>query len=63
MHQELIGAIQTSLELQKCRHCGCMRESLEQICDRLNECNDAEFYPLFCTAKEAFGRLEAVEYT
>ena len=63
MINELIKSIQTSIELNKCRHCGCMRESLEGICQRLENTEDAKFYPLFCEAKAAAGRLEAVEYT
>ena len=49
--------------MSKCRHCGCMRESLEGIRDRLEDSNDPQFYPLFCEAKAAAERLEAVEYT
>ena len=63
MIQKLIQSIQTSIELSKCRHCGCMRESLEGIRDRLEGSNDPQFYPLFCEAKAAAERLEAVEYT
>lgn len=61
--QQLIKSIQTSIELNKCRHCGCMRESLEGIRDRLEDSSDLQFYPLFCEAKSAAERLEAVEYT
>ena len=63
MIQQLINSICTSIELSKCRHCGCMRESLEGIRDRLEDSNDPQFYPLFCEAKAAAERLEAVEYT
>ena len=63
MMQQLVKSIQTSIELSKCRHCGCMRESLEGIRDRLEDSNDPRFYPLFCEAKAAAQRLEAVEYT
>ena len=63
MLNQLITSIQTSIELNKCRHCGCMRESLEGICDRLESTTDAQFYPLFYEAKAAAARLEAVEYT
>ena len=63
MIQKLIQSIQTSIELSKCRHCGCMRESLEGIRDRLENSNDPRFYPLFCETKAAAERLEAVEYT
>lgn len=58
----IIKSIQTSIELNKCRHCGCMRESLEGIRDRLENCNDAQFYSLFCEAKSAAERLEGTEY-
>ena len=40
-----------------------MRESLEGIRERLEDSNDPNFYPLFCEAKSAAARLEAVEYT
>lgn len=58
----LIQTIQSSIELNKCRHCGCMRESLEQIKERLEGTDDAQFYPLFCEVGVAFGKLENVEY-
>ena len=63
MLEQIIKSIQTSIELNKCRHCGCMRESLEGIRDRLENTDDPRFYPLFCEAKAAASRLEAVEYT
>ena len=61
--EQLIQNIQTAIELKKCRHCGCMRESIEGICERLEDSNDPQFFPLFCTAKAAAERLEEVEYT
>ena len=63
MTEKLINIINTSLGLSKCRHCGCMRESIEGICERLEGCSDPAFYSLFCLAKEAYARLETVEYT
>ncbi len=63
MVESIVQNIQTSIELSKCRHCGCMRESLEEIRDRLEGSEDPQFYPLFCAAGEAFARLEAVEYS
>ena len=63
MIEELIKSIQTAIELKKCRHCGCMRETIEGICERLEGTADAQFYPLFCEAKTASERLEEVEYT
>lgn len=58
-----LKSIQTSIALSKYRHYSCMRESLEGICDRLENSNDPKFYTLFCEAKSAAARLEAVEYT
>ena len=58
----LIQTIQSSIELNKCRHCGCMRESLEQIKERLEGTDDAQSYPLFCEVGVACGKLENVEY-
>ena len=63
MISQLIKSIQTAIELNKCRHCGCMRESIEGMCERLENSNEPQFYPLFCEAKSAFERLETVEYT
>ena len=62
MVNALIQTIQSSIELNKCRHCGCMRESLEQIKERLEGTDDAQFYPLFYEVGVAFGKLENVEY-
>ena len=62
MIESIIRSIQTSIELNKCRHCGCMRESLEGIRDKLEDCNEPQFYTLFCEAKSAAERLEEVEY-
>lgn len=59
----IVQSIQTSIELSKCRRCGCMRESLEEIRERLEGSDDPQFYPLFCAAGEAWQKLEKVEYS
>ncbi len=63
MVTQIIQFIQTSIELGKCRHCGCMRESLQEIKERLEESNDPQFYPLFTTASLAYDKLEDVQYS
>lgn len=63
MIQAIITSIQTSNELKKCRHCGCMRETLEEIKNKLSDTDSPEFYPLFVAAGDAFSRLEGVEYS
>ena len=62
MVNALIQTIKTAIELNKCRHCGCMRESLEEIKERLEGTDDPQFYPLFCEVGIACEKLENVEY-
>ncbi len=63
MVDAIIRMIQTSSELNKCQHCGCMRESLQEIRERLEGNNDPQFYPLFCEAGLACEKLQNVEYS
>ena len=55
-------SIQKAMALAKCRKCGCLQGSLEDIKAKIHE-NKAAFDSLFNVAKSSLEKMEPIEYT
>ena len=55
-------SIQKAMALAKCRKCGCLQGSLEDIKTKLYE-DKAAFSSLFNVAESSLEKMEPIEYT
>jgi len=55
-------SIKTAMALAKCRKCGCLQGSLEDIKAKLHK-NKAAFESLFNVTKSSLEKMEPIEYT
>lgn len=62
---KLITTIETAMQKKKCRKCGCMKGSLEEIEKELakTQGNQAELLRLRGAVKQGLSLLEATEYS
>lgn len=59
----LTNSIYTSMELSKCRKCGCMKESLDTMKRELTKAGKQEFPELSDALEHALITMEASEYS
>nr|WP_300095311.1 hypothetical protein [Sedimentibacter sp.] len=60
---EIIKAVQNSMELLKCRKCGCMKKSLESMRSALSATENIDFSVLMTEIQTALDKTEPSEYT
>ncbi len=60
---EVIGAIQKSMELMKCRKCGCMKKSFESMKSALSDASNNDYTVLIDEIQNALDLTEPSEYT
>lgn len=56
-------SIQASMELPKCRKCGCMKESLETMKSELLNTKNDDFWELLSEIENSIGKMETIKYT
>lgn len=60
---EIIETIQKSMELLKCRKCGCMKKSLESMEHALSDTENKDYSVLINAIQNALDLTEPSEYT
>ena len=58
-----IENIEMAMKFSKCRKCGCMKESLETMKNKLLETKNNDFSELLNEVENSIGEMESIKYT